>query len=87
MKKEYDLSKMNEVKNSYPKQKKKQVGSNLSPLVIDYFKKLAEKSDIPYQKLTDLYLLDCVKDQKEIVTQMGRLTKIVIDISLHRFTN
>lgn len=66
MKKEYDLAKMKEVKNPYPKQKKKLVGINLSPVVIDYFKKLAEDSDIPYQKLIDLYLLDCVKHKRKI---------------------
>ena len=66
MKKEYDLSTMTEVKNSYPKQKKRLVGINLSPQVIDYFKKLAEESEIPYQKLIDLYLLDCVKNKKKL---------------------
>jgi len=66
MKKEYDFSKMKEVKNPYPKRKKKLVGINLSPEVIDYFKKLADDSQIPYQKLIDLYLLDCVKSKKKI---------------------
>jgi len=41
MKKEYDFSKMKEVKNPYAG-KKKAVGINLSPEVIDYFKKIAE---------------------------------------------
>jgi predicted DNA binding CopG/RHH family protein len=57
---------MKEVKNTYPKRKKKLVGINLSPEVIDYFKKLADDSQIPYQKLIDLYLLDCVKSKKKI---------------------
>ena len=60
MKKEYDFSKMKEVKNPYAG-KKKAVGINLSPSVIDYFKKIAGKTGIAYQKLIDLYLLDCVK--------------------------
>lgn len=60
MKKEYDFSKMKEIKNPYIG-KKKAVGINLSPAVIDYFKKIAAKTGIPYQKLIDLYLLDCVK--------------------------
>lgn len=64
MKKEYDFSKMKEVKNPYAG-KKKAVGINLSPEVIDYFKKTAEKSGIPYQKLIDLYLLDCVRHHKK----------------------
>ena len=66
MKKEYDLSKMKEVKNPYPKRKKKLVGINLSPEVIDYFKKLADETELPYQKLIDLYLLECVKTKKKI---------------------
>jgi predicted DNA binding CopG/RHH family protein len=65
MKKEYDLSKLKEVKNPYPR-KKKAVGINLSPAVIDYFKKLSDESGIPYQKLIDLYLLDCVKSKKKL---------------------
>jgi predicted DNA binding CopG/RHH family protein len=55
---------MKEVKNPYLG-KKKAVGINLSPEVIDYFKKLAEKTGISYQKLIDLYLLDCVKRHKK----------------------
>jgi predicted DNA binding CopG/RHH family protein len=65
MKKEYDFSKMKEVKNPYAG-KKKAVGINLSPAVIDYFKRLAEQTQIPYQKLIDLYLLDCVKRRKRL---------------------
>lgn len=65
MKKEYDFSKMKEVKNPYAG-RKKAVGINLSPEVIDYFKKLSEKAGIPYQKLIDLYLLDCVKHRKKL---------------------
>jgi len=63
MKKEYDFSKMKGRKNPYIKTKLA-VGINLSPEVIDYFKKLAEETSIPYQKLIDLYLLDCVKQKK-----------------------
>lgn len=65
MKKEYDFSKMKEIKNPYIG-KKKAVGINLSPQVIDYFKRIAEKTGIPYQKLIDLYLLDCVRHRKKL---------------------
>jgi len=65
MKREYDFSKMKEVKNPYAA-RKKAVGINLSPAVIDYFKKLAGETQIPYQKLIDLYLLDCVKRHKKL---------------------
>lgn len=64
MRKEYNLSKLKEIKNPYLK-KKKAVGINLSPEVIDYFKKLAVETKIPYQKLIDLYLLDCVKKRRK----------------------
>ena len=64
MKKEYDFSKMKGRKNPFAKTKLA-VGINLSPEVIDYFKKLAEETSIPYQKLIDLYLLDCVKQKKK----------------------
>lgn len=65
MRKEYDFSKLREVKNRYPR-KKKAVGINLSPQVVDYFKKLAEETGLPYQKLIDLYLLDCAKKRKKL---------------------
>jgi predicted DNA binding CopG/RHH family protein len=65
MKKEYDFSKMREIKNPYAG-KKKAVGINLSPAVIDYFKKLAEETNLPYQKLIDLYLLDCVRHRRKL---------------------
>ena len=58
------FKKCKEVKNPYPKKKKKAVGINLSPAVIDYFKKLADESGISYQKLIDLYILECVKRKK-----------------------
>lgn len=65
MKKEYDFYKLKEIKNPYVG-KKKAIGINLSPEVIDYFKIMAEQTDIPYQKLIDLYLLDCVKRRQKL---------------------
>lgn len=70
MKKEYDFSKMKEIKNPYLG-KKKAVGINLSPVVIDYFKKVAGKTGISYQKLIDLYLLDCVKRRVQPSVEWG----------------
>ena len=65
MKKEYDFSKLKEVKNPYP-DKKKAGGINLSPEVLDYFKALAVETGLPYQKLIDLYLLDCARRRKKL---------------------
>ena len=65
MKKEYSFSKLKEVKKPYPS-RKKAVGINLSPEVLDYFKALAAKTGLPYQKLIDLYLLDCAKKRRKL---------------------
>ena len=64
-KREYDFSKMKELKNRYAG-KKQAVGINLSPEVVDYFKGLADETGLPYQKLIDLYLLDCAKKRKKL---------------------
>ena len=65
MKKEYNFSKLRQLKNLYAG-KKKAVGINLSPAVLDYFKGLAEETGLPYQKLIDLYLLDCARKRKKL---------------------
>jgi predicted DNA binding CopG/RHH family protein len=65
MRKEYDFSKLKKRRNPYARVKKKGVGINLSPEVLDYFKGLAEKTGIAYQKLIDLYLLDCARKGKK----------------------
>jgi len=66
MKKEYNLKKMKQIENPYKGKVKKGVGINLSHDVIDYFKELSEKTGIGYQKLIDMYLLDCVKKKRKI---------------------
>ena len=65
MRKKYDFAKLKAVRNPYAN-KKKAVGINLSPEVIDYFKDLADETGVPYQKLIDLYLLDCAKRKKKL---------------------
>jgi hypothetical protein len=65
MRKEYDFSRMKQLKNPFAG-KKMAIGINLSPEVMDYFKKLALETKIPYEKLIDLYLLDCVKKRKKL---------------------
>ena len=65
MKKENNFSKMKELKNPYTG-RKQAVGINLSPEVVDYFKALADETGLPYQKLIDLYLLDCAKRRKKL---------------------
>ena len=65
MLKEYDIEILTPRKNPYAKELKKQVTIKLSPIVIDYFKAEAAEAGIPYQTLINLYLLDCVKEQKK----------------------
>jgi len=66
MKKEYDLKKMKEIPNPYKGKVKKSVGINLSPEVIDYFKAMSEEVGVAYQRLIDMYLLDCVEKKKKL---------------------
>ena len=64
MKKEFDFSKGK--KNPYTKSLKKQITINISEEALDYFKKMSERTSIPYQSLINFYLLDCVKSRKQI---------------------
>lgn len=45
--------------------RKKQVTMRLSGEVIDYFKGLSEETRIPYQSLINLYLMDCVENERK----------------------
>lgn len=63
MRKEYDFSKS--VKNPYAKHLKKQVTLRLGVDVVEYFKKLADETGIPYQNLINLYLQDCAQSPKK----------------------
>ena len=65
MKKEYDFEKMKGRKNPYAKRLKKQVTIRMGVDIIEYFKKLAQETGIPYQNLINLYLRDCVQSHKK----------------------
>jgi predicted DNA binding CopG/RHH family protein len=62
MRKNYDFSKS--VKNPYIKKLKRQITIRVENDTIEYFKKIAAKSDIPYQKLINLFLRDCAENNK-----------------------
>jgi predicted DNA binding CopG/RHH family protein len=64
MKKEYDFSKS--VRNPYAKKLKKQITIRIENETIDYFKKLAVETDIPYQKLINMFLRDCAEHKKKL---------------------
>ncbi|MBR4947835.1 MAG: BrnA antitoxin family protein [Clostridiales bacterium] len=64
LEKEFDFK--NAVKNPYAAELKKQITIKVSPSIIDYFKKQAKETGIPYQTLINLYLADCVKNEKKL---------------------
>jgi uncharacterized protein (DUF4415 family) len=69
MKEEYDLSQMKSRPNPYAKRLKKQVTLRINPDVIDYFKSMAEETEIPYQSLINLYLQDCMTSHRKLNVQ------------------
>ena len=64
LEKEFDFSKA--VRNPYVKELKKQVTIKMSPVVIDYFKGESMETGIPYQTLINLYLTDCVRQNRKL---------------------
>lgn len=61
---EYDFS--NAKKNPYAKKLKSQITINIEKSTIDYFKRRAADTGIPYQTLINLYLTDCAKQNREV---------------------
>ena len=66
MREEYDIKNLNPRKNPYAKSPKKQVTINLDESVVIYFKNQSESTGIPYQTLINLYLKDCVTNNRNI---------------------
>ena len=66
MKKQYDLARMKRRRNPYVKRLKRQVTLRMGTDVIQYFKQMAEDTGIPYQRLIDLYLSDCVRARRTL---------------------
>ena len=63
MRKEYDFSKSKP--NPYARMLKKQITIRIETETIDYFKKLALDSGIPYQNLINMYLRECAQAHKK----------------------
>ena len=59
MKKRYDFE--GSVKNPYARKLKQQITIRLEAETIAYFKQLALETDIPYQKLINMFLRDCAE--------------------------
>lgn len=66
MRKEYDIANLNPRPNPYAEQLKKQITININIESIDYFKKQAERTGIPYQTLINLYLTDCARHERQL---------------------
>ncbi len=66
MKEEYDFSKA--VKNPYASKLKKQITINIDVDTIDFFKRQTSTTGIPYQTLINLYLSDCMKNNRQLHT-------------------
>ena len=65
MREEYDIKNLNPRKNPYVSKLKKQITINIDSNIIDFFKSQAADTGIPYQTLINLYLADCVKNNKK----------------------
>lgn len=72
MKKEYDLTKMKSRRNPYASKLKRQVTIRMGDDVIEYFKTMAEDTGIPYQSLINLYLRDCVANNRQLDMKWNR---------------
>ena len=66
MKSEYDLANMKSRSNPFAQQLKQQVTLPLRIDVINFFEKKAKEKGISYQELIDLYLEDCVTNDREL---------------------
>lgn len=66
MREEYDIKSLNPRRNPYAKRLKQQITINLDNDVVDYFKNMSSSSGIPYQTLINLYLSDCMTNNRQV---------------------
>ncbi len=64
MRKNYDFSKVR--KNPHARRLKKQITIRLDEDTLEYFKRLAEEAEVPYQTLINLFLRDCARGMKRL---------------------
>ena len=64
MKAEYNLE--NARPNPYIDKLRRPVTMNLDTYAIDYFKREADRTGIPYQRLINLYLVQCAREEKKL---------------------
>ncbi|MEM6406717.1 MAG: antitoxin [Pseudomonadota bacterium] len=66
MQAEYDLSKMKSRRNPFSSKLKQQVTVKMPEDVVAHFKRMSDLNGIPYQNLINLYLRDCMIQQRKI---------------------
>jgi len=66
MRKKYEFGKMKSSPNPFAKRLRKQITIRIGVDTLDYFKKMAEETGIPYQKLIDSYLADCAEHHRKL---------------------
>lgn len=66
MKTEHGFTKMKPRKNPYASKLKKPVTLRLSEDVVTYFKAMADEAGVPYQSLINLYLRDCLAQNRKV---------------------
>lgn len=67
MRKEYDIKSLNPRQNPYTtKALKKPVTINLDENIVSYFKEEANNVGVPYQILINMYLKDCMTNNRHL---------------------
>ena len=64
MKAEYDLT--DAQPNPYVSKLRRPVTLNLDTYAVDYFKREADRTGIPYQRLINMYLIQCAREKKRV---------------------
>ena len=65
MRKHYDISRVK--KNPYAERLKKASTIRLDESTVEYFKELADETELPYQSLVNLYLRDCAATGRRLM--------------------
>jgi predicted DNA binding CopG/RHH family protein len=66
MRAQYDFGKMKGERNPYLKQLKQPITVRLDKASVEYFKAMAAELGMPYQNLINLYLRDCVLNNRKL---------------------
>ncbi len=66
MREEYDIKNLNPRINPYAKALKKPITINLDENVVSYFREESSLVGIPYQTLINMYLRDCVVNERHL---------------------